>query len=118
MSEKRAAQRSYAEWDRLVDEWSASGEKQGKFAEAHGIKPKTFQGRVCQSRKRRGLTKKRSSPLCSYVEVTPATEPDANDDMSQGSCRITMNRTTVAFSAVTNADWIAEVLTSLGKVGR
>ena len=118
MSEKRAAQRSYAGWDRLVDEWLRSGEKQGKFAAAHGINPKTFQGRVCQSRKRRGLTKKRRSPLCSYVEVTQAAEPDANDDRAQGSCRITMSRTTVEFSAVTNAEWIAEVLSSLGNVGR
>lgn len=118
MLEKRSAQRSYAEWDRLVDEWLASGEKQGKFAEAHGINPKTFQGRVCQSRKRRGLTKKRRSPLCSYVEVTTATEPDANDERSQGSCRITMDRTTVEFSGVTNAGWIAEVLSSLGNIGR
>ena len=116
MSEKQSAQRSYAEWDQLVDEWLASGEKQGKFAEAHGINPKTFQGRVYQSRKRRGL--KRRSPLCSYVEVTTATEPDANDKRSQDSCRITMDHTTVEFSGVTNAGWIAEVLSSLGNIGR
>ena len=56
MSKARASGRNYSEWDRLVDEWMSSGEKQGEFAEAHGINPKTFQGRVSQSRKRRGLS--------------------------------------------------------------
>ncbi len=55
MLKKRAAKRSHGEWDRLVDEWRASGQTQEEFAQARGINPKTFQGRVWQSRRRRGL---------------------------------------------------------------
>lgn len=55
MSMKRAAERSLAEWECLVEEWRSSGQTQAGFAKAHGINPRTFQGRVWKSRKRQSL---------------------------------------------------------------
>ena len=117
MSENRAMPRSYAEWDQLVDEWLSSGEKQAKFAEAHGINTRTFQGRVYQSRKRRGLTKKRRALPCKFVEVTAATAEETGNRDS-GACRITMSNTTVEFTSSSDSGFVAEVLSRLGQIGR
>ena len=111
MSKKRAAQRSYAEWDHLVDEWKASGRRQGEFAEAHGINPKTFQGHVWRSRKRRGLALKGKSVPCHFVEVSP---PSPVESSGRGECRITMNHTQIEFSSSSDTAWVAEILSRLG----
>ena len=132
MSKSRAPGRKHSEWDRLVDEWLSSGEKQGKFAEAHGINPKTFQGRVSQSRKRRGLgwgrkesrkhrglatvqRSKESKAQCQFVEVSPI--PTASRSES-GACRITIQNTTIEFMSGSDTGWMAEVLKHLGHIGR
>jgi transposase-like protein len=113
MSKKRAARRSYAEWDRLVDEWSASGESQEKFAEAHGINPRTFQGWVWRSRKRRGLTSKDKTIPCQFVELS---SPPEVETPRRGQCRITMSNTQIEFSSSSDAEWIAEILSRLGQL--
>jgi len=111
MSQKRAGQRSYAEWDRLVDEWSTSGERQDKFAEAHGINPKTFQGHVWRSRKRRGLSSKGNTVPCQFLEVS---SPPEVESPGRGQCRITISNTQIEFSSSSDAEWIAEILSRLG----
>jgi hypothetical protein len=111
MSKQRAARRKNAQWDRLVDEWSASGQTQIEFAKAHGINPKTFQGRVWRSRKRRGLTLKGKAEPCHFVEVST---PSPAESPRQGECRITMSNTQIEFSSSSDAAWIAEILSGLG----
>lgn len=111
MSKKRAAKRSYVEWDRLAEEWQASGQTQSAFAKAHGINPKTFQGRVWRSRKRRELALEGNAPTCQFVEVTP---PSPEASPVRGACRITMSNTQVEFSSSSDAAWIAEILSRLG----
>lgn len=111
MSKKRAAQRSWAEWDRLVDEWSESGQKQNEFAKARGINPKTFQGRVWRSRRRRGLAVRGTDTPCHFVEVSP---PSPDESPGRGACRITMSNTQIEFSSSSDAAWIAEILSRLG----
>ena len=111
MSKKRAARRSFAEWDRLVDEWSESGQTRSQFAEACGISPKTFQGRVWQSRRRRGVKLKGQAVPCHFVEVSP---PSPIESPDRGECRITMSNTQLEFSSSADAAWIAEILARLG----
>ena len=111
MSKKRGAERSWAEWDRLVDEWSSSGQKQGEFSLAHGINPKTFQGHVWRSRKRRGLTLKGKGIACRFVEVSP--QPPVEAKRFDG-CRITMSKTEIEFSSSSEADWVLQILSTLG----
>ena len=112
MSQKRASERRYAEWDRLVDEWSESGQTQKEFAEAHGIKAKTFQGRVWRSRKRRGHGTKNKSVPCQYVEVTAPSEVET---VGGGACRITMSNMQVEFSGSSSETaWITEILSKMG----
>ena len=112
MSKKHAAQRSYAEWDRLVDEWRASGQTQGAFATAHGINAKTFQGRVWRSRKRRGLAQLKGKTVpCHFVEVSPLSPVESQ---GRGECRITMSNTQIEFSSSSDTAWIAEILSRLG----
>jgi hypothetical protein len=112
MTQERAAARSYAEWDRLVDEWLASGEKQEEFSKSHGINPKTFQGRVCQSRKRRGLSSKSKEVPYHVVEVSPSSPVES--PVVGGECRITMRETQIEFSSTSETSWIGEVLSRLG----
>jgi len=111
MSKQRAARRKHAQWDHLVDEWSASGQTQTEFAKARGINPKTFQGRVWRSRKRRGLTVKSKTEPCRFVEVTA---PSPTQPTQGGQCRITMSNTQIEFSSSSDAAWIAEILSRLG----
>lgn len=111
MSKKRAAQRSCAEWDRLVDEWRTSGQRQQVFAKAHGINPKTFQGHVWRSRKRRGIKLEDKAVPCHFVEVSP---PSPVEPPGRGECRITMSNTQIEFSSSSDAAWIAEILSRLG----
>ena len=111
MVKKRAAQRSDAEWDRLVDEWGSSGQKQSDFAAERGINPSTFQRHVWESRKRRSLTVRGRGKPCGFVEVTPASAPDSS---VRGECRITMSNTQIEFSSSSDAAWIAEILSRLG----
>ncbi len=111
MSKKRAARRSFAEWDRLVDEWSVSGQTRSHFAEARGINLKTFQGRVWQSRKRRGIALKGEAVPCQFVEVSP---PSPVESSGRGECRITMSNTQIEFSSSSDAVWIGEILSKLG----
>ena len=111
MSKKRAGWQSLAEWDRLVDEWNASGQTQSGFAIAHGINPKTFQGWVWRSRKRRGLALKGKAAPCHFVEVSP---PSPVESLVRGECRITMSNTQIEFTSSSDAAWIAEILSRLG----
>jgi transposase-like protein len=111
MSQKRASQRSYAEWDRLVDEWGESGQTQKEFAEAHGINAKTFQGRVWRSQRRRGFVTKGKAEPCGFVEVA-APSPVASK--GRGECRITVSNLQVEFSSSSEAAWITEILSKLG----
>ncbi len=111
MSKQRAARREYAQWDRLVDEWNESGQNQTEFAKAHGINPRTFQGRVWRSRKRRGLALKGKAEPCRFVEVS---EPSSEDTPRQGQCRITMSNTQIEFTSSSDAAWIAEIVSRLG----
>ncbi len=111
MSKKRVAKRSYAEWDLLVDEWGVSGLTQSEFAKAHGINPRTFQGRVWKSRKRRGIMSKGQGVPSHFVEVSP---PSPVESTCCGECRITMNNTQVEFSSSSDAAWIGEILQRLG----
>jgi len=111
MLKKRAAQRSYAEWDRLVDEWSMSGQTRNQFAQAHGINPKTFQGRVWRSHKSRGISLNGRAAPCHFVEVSP---PSPVESPGRGECRITMSNTQIEFSSSSDATWIGEILSKLG----
>ena len=108
---QRAARRRHAQWDHLVDEWSASEQTQTEFARAHGINPKTFQGRVWRSRKRRGLTLKGKAEPCRFVEVSAQSPVQPTQG---GQCRITMSNTQIEFSSSSDAVWIAEILSRLG----
>jgi hypothetical protein len=119
MSKEHASTRSNAEWDRLVDEWLTSGEKQKEFVKARGINLKTFQGRVCRSRKRRGLSRKGKRPEAPlrFVEVTPPSPP-SESTMEFGACRITMHSTKIEFTSMPDAGWIAEILSKMGESGR
>ena len=56
MTENRSARRSDADWDKLVDEWMESGQRQASFAVARGIRATTFQKAAWKSRGRRGLS--------------------------------------------------------------
>jgi hypothetical protein len=111
MSKQRAARLKYAQWDRFVDEWSTSGQTQIAFAKAHGINPKTFQGRVWRSRKRRGLSSKGKAEPCHFVEVSA---PSPVESPRPGECRITMSNTQIEFSSSSDTAWIAEILSRLG----
>jgi len=111
MSKKRAARRSYAEWDRLVEQWRVSGQTQSQFAQAYGINPRTFQGKVWRSRKRRGVSLKGPTIPSHFVEVSP---PSPVESSGRGECRITMSNTQLEFSSSSDAAWIAEILSSLG----
>jgi len=111
MSKKRAARRSYAEWDRLVEQWSVSGQTQSQFAQAHGVNPRTFQGKVWRSRKRRGVSLKGPDVPSDFVEVSPPSLVESSD---HGECRITMSNTQIEFSSSSDTAWIAEVLSRLG----
>jgi hypothetical protein len=111
MSKKRAAGRSLAEWDRLVDEWSASGEKQESFAISRGINPRTFQGKVWRSRKRRGLTVKGKEAPCHFVEVSAGTPVETG---CGSGCRITMSKTEIEFSSSAEAEFVFQILSKLG----
>jgi hypothetical protein len=113
MSKQRAAGRSPAEWDRLVDEWSSSKEKQEVFAVSYGINPRTFQGRVWKSRKRRGLTVKDKEPQCHFVEVS-AGAPIESGSVRNGGCRIVMSKTEIEFSSSAEADLVFQILSRLG----
>ena len=110
MSRKRAAGRSPAEWDRLVDEWKSSGQTQAEFAAAQGINPNTFQGRVWRSNRRRGAAIKKAAAPCRFVEVTPP--PISGGE--RGGCRITMSKTEIEFASSSEAEWVFEVLSKLG----
>jgi hypothetical protein len=112
MSKQRAAGRSLAEWDSLVDEWSLSGQLQNEFALVHGINPKTFQGHVWRSRKRRGLTVKRKGSPCSFVEVS--SPPSPVESVCTGGCRITMSKTEIEFASSAEADLVFQILSKLG----
>jgi hypothetical protein len=111
MSKQRAAGRSLAEWDRLVDEWSGSKEKQEAFANSRGINPKTFQGHVWRSRKRRGLTAKSKEQPCHFVEVTAGAPIESG---VSGGCRIVMSKTEIEFSSSAEADFVFQILSRLG----
>ena len=111
MSRKRAAGRSLAQWDCLVDEWRSSGQTQDEFARVHGINPKTFQGRVWRSRKRRGLTAKSEGPPFRFLEVSPKVPVESP---SMGGCRITMSRTEIEFGSSAEGDWVFQILSKLG----
>ena len=111
MSGKRAAGRSFAEWDSLVDEWKSSGQTQYEFAKAHGINPKTFQGRVWRSRKRRGLTVKSEVAPFRVFEMSPKVSVDSP---GIGGCRVTMSKTEIEFSSSAHADWVFQILSKLG----
>jgi hypothetical protein len=74
MSKDRAVRRSYTQWDGLVDEWLESGQTQQRFCLSHEINPKTFQGQVWRSRKRRGISTKSKRVPYRFVEVTPSTQ--------------------------------------------
>lgn len=110
MSKARAARRSHADWDRLVDKWAASGQTQKEFAQARGVNPKTFQGQVWRSRRRRGLALRDDAP-CQFVEVSP---PSSFESSGRGECRITMSNTQIEFSSSSDAAWIAEILSRMG----
>ena len=112
MEGKRAAQRSQTEWDRLVDSWSTSGQTQAEFARIHGINPRTFQGRVWKSRKRRGIELKGRAISGKFVEVSPPV-PVAMESKIQGGCRITLINTSVEFSSASDAERILEILSRL-----
>lgn len=112
MSKKRAAQRSYAEWDRLVDEWSESGQRQDEFAKRHGINSRTFQGHVWRSRQRRGLGKVKGKAVpCQFVEVSTELPVESK---GRGGCRITMSNTQIEFTSTSDTEWIAGILSRLG----
>jgi hypothetical protein len=111
MSKQHAAGRSLAEWDSLVDEWSSSGQLQNEFASVHGINPKTFQGHVWRSRKRRGLTVKGKGTPCRFVEVS---SPAPVETVRTGGCRITMSKTEIEFASSAEADLVFQILSKLG----
>ena len=111
MSKKRAARRSYAEWDRLVEQWSVSGQTQSQFAQAHGVNPRTFQGKVWRSRRRRGVSLKSTADPSHFVEVSSPSPVESSD---RGECRITMSNTQIEFSSSSDTAWIAEILSRIG----
>jgi hypothetical protein len=111
MSKNRAEQRSLSEWDRLVDEWSTSGEKQEAFAISRGINPRTFQGRVWRSRKRRGMTVKGKAAPCHFVEVSAGRPVETG---CGGVCRITMSKTEIEFPSSAEAEIVFQILSRLG----
>jgi hypothetical protein len=111
MSRERAAGRSLAQWDCLVDEWRSSGQTKDEFAKARGINPKTFQGRVWQSRKRRGLTVKSKGVPNRFVEVSPKVPVES---ARIGGCRITMSKTEIEFTSSAEADLAFQILSKLG----
>lgn len=111
MSRQRAAQRSNAEWDRLVDEWIASGKKQQQYSVEKGINPKTFQGQVCRSRKRRGISIKGAQRPYRFVEISPSTNVESKQ---RGQCRISISTTQIDFTSSSDAKWISEVVSRLG----
>ena len=116
MSKERAPARSYAEWDRLVDEWALSGETQEKFAQSHGINPRTFQGRVWKSRKRRGLSRKSKEPVVPSGFVEVMGQPSAStSSQTVGECRISMHSTKIEFTSMSDANWVSEILSKLGE---
>jgi hypothetical protein len=110
LKSERSEKRSDGEWERLLAEWRKSGQTQSGFARAHGVNPRTFQGRVYRSRKQRGMGPKELIPS-KYVEVTPAM-PDAA--ISQEKNRITMSNLSIEFSSVSDTKWVLEILSSLG----
>jgi len=111
MSKQRAAQRSSLEWDWLVDEWIGSGKTQQQYCLEKGINPTTFQGRVCQSRKRRGISIKATRGPYKFVEISPSTRMESNES---GQCRISISTTQIEFTSCSDAKWISEVVSRLG----
>ena len=111
MSRERAAGRSLAEWDCIVDEWRSSGQTKNEFAKAHGINPRTFEGRVWRSSKRRGLTVKSKGMPSRFVEVSPKVPIESP---RIGGCRITMSKTEIEFSTSAEADLAFQILSKLG----
>jgi hypothetical protein len=89
----------------------ASGQTQIEFAKTHGINPKTFQGRVWRSQKRRELALEGNVSPCRFVEVSA---PSPGESLPRGACRITMNHTQIEFSSTSDAAWIGEILSKLG----
>jgi len=111
MSRQRAAQRSSAQWDRLVDEWTESGKTQQQYCLEKGINPTTFQGRVCRSRKRRGISNRETRRPNKFVEISPSTRMESNQS---GRCRISISTTELEFTSCSDAKWISEVVSRLG----